>query len=299
MNSKVAVFYYTQTGQSLQVVQSICGPLVKAELTVIYKEIVPTESFPFPWSGRSFFQAFPESREAIPCDINQIDLQDIEDANAVIIVYPVWFLSVSIPTHAFFQHPQIQEYLKGKPIITVTACRNMWLMAHRQAASYIETAGGKLYGHIVLQDRHHNLVSVLTIVRWLLYGKKEKNRLFPAAGVSDADIQNASVFGEILQRRITAAHFEHIQDEFFQAGAIDYKPAMIFVEKVGYRIFGLWAKFILKRGKQRTFWLSLFKYYLFAAIYIASPVGLTFFWLSYPFRIKKMEKQKKEIFLCQ
>jgi len=47
---KIAVFYYTQSGQALQIVQSVCQPLEKAGNTVIYKAIEPEKPFPFPWT---------------------------------------------------------------------------------------------------------------------------------------------------------------------------------------------------------------------------------------------------------
>ncbi|MDR2359399.1 MAG: hypothetical protein LBD87_06330 [Prevotellaceae bacterium] len=296
MAKKIVVFYYTQTGQTLQVAQSVCLPLAEAGHTVIYKEIIPLQPLPYPCSGKSFFRAFPESREAIPCEIQPIDLNDAADASLVIIAYQVWFLSPSTPFHAFFQNAAIQQYLKGKTCITLTGCRNMWVMAQAKVRSYLRDAAGKWAGHIVLQDRHPNLISVITIVRWLLYGKKEKSGWLPAAGISAADLAHAAVFGEIIDGALRSGNWNNLQEQLLAAGAVHYKPAVVFMEKTGYRIFGVWAKFILRKGKdnpaRRDFFLKLFKYYLFVVLYFIAPAGLIFFYLACPFRYRAIRKDK-------
>ncbi|MDR2628065.1 MAG: hypothetical protein LBC40_08550 [Dysgonamonadaceae bacterium] len=295
--AKVAAFYYTQTGQGWEILQSLCRPLEASGHQVIYKEIVPETPFPFPWSSDAFFQAFPESRQGIPCPIRPIDWSDVADAEWVILEYQSWFLSPSIPVHGFFRDTTVRQYLKGKSVITVNGCRNMWIMAQSKVKSYIEQAGGKWVGNIVLQDRYPNLVSVITIIRWLLYGKKEKSGLFPAAGVSAADIRHVSVFGQIISEALTVSGSSSLQERLMQEGAIDYKPAIAFIEKTGHRIFGIWSKFVLRKGSygapERAFRLKLFKYYLFVVLYLVSPVGLLFFYLAYPFRLKAIREDRQ------
>ncbi|MDR1405573.1 MAG: hypothetical protein LBI89_00025 [Prevotellaceae bacterium] len=297
--AKIAVFYYTQTGQTLQIARSVCKPLEDMGHAVVYKAIVPEQPLPYPCSGKAFFEVFPESREAIPCKINTIDASDVTDADLVVIAWQVWFLSPSLPFHAFFQHAGIRQYLKGKKIITVTGCRNMWVTAHAKVQSYIGDAGGKAAGNIVLQDRHHNLVSVMTTVRWLLYGKKEKSRLLPAAGVSDADLKHSAVFGKIIANTLHSGEWNNLQKQLMAAKAIRYKPAIAFMEKTGHRIFGVWSKFIRRNSKnnavRREFYLKLFKYYLFVVLYLVAPVGLIFFYLALPFRHHAIKKDKAKI----
>jgi flavodoxin len=48
---KVALFYYSQTGQALRIGYNICKPLEEAGCEVVLKEIVPEEPYPFPWSS--------------------------------------------------------------------------------------------------------------------------------------------------------------------------------------------------------------------------------------------------------
>jgi hypothetical protein len=296
---KIAAFYYTQTGQGLEILRSVCRPLAAAGCEIIYKEIVPETKFPYPWTYDAFFQAFPESREAIGCLIRPVLLDDIADANLVIIAYQPWFLSPSIPIHGFFQDKRIRGYLNGKNVITVSGCRNMWIMAQKKVREYILQCGGKPAGNIVLQDRMPNLISVATIVRWLIDGKKTKSGILPGAGVSQKDIRRASLFGDVISNALV--FFEHsgfsgLQEKLVQKGAIQYKPSLAFIERAGHRIFGVWSKFVLKKGAygspRRAFRLKLFKYYLFTVLYLISPVALMLFYLCYPFRHKAIRKDR-------
>jgi hypothetical protein len=295
---KIVAFYYTQTGQGLEILRSVCRPLEEAGHELIYKAIVPLRPYPYPWSSDCFFDAFPESVQAIPCPVQTPDLRDAEDAGLVMVAYQPWFLSLSTPMTGFFQDDEVRRFLSGKPVITLSGCRNMWIMAHRQVKSYLDQCGGKLAGHIVLQDRHANLVSAITIVRWLMGGQKEKRGIFlPSAGVSSDDITHASVFGRIIARAMADADWAGLQEKLMQQGAIRYKPDIAFVEKTGRRIFGIWSGWILKKGPSgapgRAFRLKLFKYYLFTVLFVVSPIGLLFFYLVYPFRYRAIGNDRR------
>jgi len=295
---KIAAFYYTQTGQGLEILRSICRPLTETGHEVVYVEIVPETSYPYPWSSDAFFQAFPESRQAIPCPVQMPDLSDAADADLVMIAYQSWFLSPSIPVNGFLRDARIRSFLKDKPVVTINGCRNMWIMAQAKVREHIISGGGRLIGNIVLQDRYSNLVSVITIIRWLMGGRKEKSGLFPAAGVSAEDITHASVFGQTIAEALAASDFSTLQEALMQNDAICYKPAIAFIEKTGHRIFGFWSAWILGKGAygapERSFRLKLFKYYLFAVLFLVSPVGLLFFYLAYPFRYKAIRKDRRK-----
>ena len=289
----IAVFYYTQTGQTFEILKSICNPLQSEGHNVIYKEIIPEPAFDYPWSSKSFFEAFPESREGIACcDIKDTDLSDAQNSDLAIIGWQPWFLSPSIPVHVFLRDEKIMKFLSGRPTITVTGCRNMWITAFNRIKSYLNDSDARLIGNIVLQDRHSNLISVITIIRWLLYGKKEKSTLLPAGGVSDADVENAGRFGSIIGKYLDGKiKAQDLHPELLSEGAIKIKPGIAFAEKNGYKIFGAWSKFILKKGPygspRRSLRLTIFKYYLFVVIYLISPVGLLLYYSVYPFLPKK------------
>lgn len=298
---KIAVFYYTQSGQALDIARSICKPLEGEGGNVIYKAIEPETQYPFPWSCWTFFETFPESRLGIPVGgIKDIDFSDIEDADLVIIAGQTWYLSPSLPILSFFKDEKVKSYLNGKNIVNVVGSRNMWVIAQLKIRKYIHEAGGSYVGNIVLRDKAPNLIGIITIVRWLFYNKKEATRWLPAAGVSDKDIQDASRFGDAISKTMEANSWDTLQQNLVSKGAADYLPSVVFVEKAGHRIFGIWAKFIRKKGgyqdKKRSFRIRLFCYYLFFVLYVISPFGLLVFYLTYPLRIKAIKKDKRETF---
>ena len=301
---KTAIFYYSQSGQALTAAKNIAAPLddggnndMEKKGKVIYKQIVPLQEYPFPWSKDEFFNAFPESRLGIPpSGIEPIDFTDIDDADLVIVVGQSWFLSPSLPIQSFFCDENVRKYLHGRRMIFVNACRNMWLKTSHAIKNYLKEIGADLIGHIVLQDNTPNLISVITIIRWLLYGKKSATRTLPEAGISEKDLKEASRFGVIIKETWEANELGDLQNRLLSAGAIKYKPSVLFIEKVGHRLFGFWAKFVRRKGgfgnPQRRFRLNLFCIYLFTALYVISPFGLLVFYLTYPFR--HISRHKKE-----
>ena len=60
-NYKIAVFYYTQTGQLLNILRSLLKPLENEGCTVIYKTIEPVTPFPFHGPPTLFIRHFPSA----------------------------------------------------------------------------------------------------------------------------------------------------------------------------------------------------------------------------------------------
>ena len=295
MNMKITVFYFSQSGQALKAARNICRPLEKSgdrqgdDVRVVYKEIVPQRQYPFPWSKDEFFDVFPETRLGIPLSgIEPMDFSDINDADLVLVVGQSWFLSPSQPLQSFFNDEAIKDYLKGRPVVFVNACRNMWLMTTGRIKQYVKDAQARLVGHVVLQDKTMNLVSVVTIIRWLVYGKKNATAILPQAGISDKDLEEASRFGEVIIDSLQKKDFDGMQDRLLDIGAIDYKPSVLFLEKIGHKMFGLWAKFIRKKGgvgdRRRRFRVNMFYIYLMTVLFVLSPFAQLFFYLTYPLR---------------
>jgi hypothetical protein len=299
LHTKIALFYYTQTGQALQIADKICEPLEQAGCEVVRKEIVPVEPYPFPWTAMAFFQAFPESRLGIPCRLQPIDLSDIADADLVIIAGQSWYLSWSIPLHAFFQSDEIRSYLRGRPVVVSMGCRNMWMMTQQKTREYIREAGGRYVGFIALQDKTPNLISVVTILRWILYNRKEASRIWPAAGVAPEDIANATQYGEIIREALEKDGYADLQGKLMEKKALTFLPSIYLIEKNGYRLWGQWARFILKKGPcndpKRRPYLRLFGAYLLFVIYAVSPIGLAFCYLTYPLWRGALRKAKQSI----
>jgi hypothetical protein len=297
MPKKVLVVYYSQTGQLREIVNSIIAPLkASGEVTLTFEEIRTKTPFPYPWTSDEFFQAMPESVRGIACELQPLSLNGQEYFDLVLIAWQPWYLSPSIPIHAFFQHETAKKLLSGKPVITIIGSRNMWIMAHERIREYLKSMQAKLVGNIVLYDKAPNLVSVVSIIHWLFTGKKGRYlKIIPPAGVSDDDIRNSSKFGDIILDSIRSNDMEHLRPSLVKAGAVDVLPSLVMLEKRGKIFFRLWAAFILKKGgygdPARITRVRLFKYYLLTVIYIVSPFASLLYFILKPFRKKALNKQ--------
>jgi hypothetical protein len=54
-------------------------------------------------------------------------------------------------------------------------------MAQNQVKEYIRTAGGRLMGNILLYDKASNLLSVISIIRWMFRQKDRFMKIIPPA----------------------------------------------------------------------------------------------------------------------
>ncbi|QLF49918.1 dialkylresorcinol condensing enzyme DarA [Capnocytophaga sp. oral taxon 902] len=289
---RVLVVYYTQSGQLKEIIDSVLSPLT--EVTIGFLPIDTAEPFPFPWTDEAFFGAFPESYLQIPQPLKPFELVHT-DYDLVILGYQVWYLSPSIPFNSFLQSEAGKQLLQGKPVITVSGTRNMWVMAHQKVKKLLTECGARLVGNIALTDRHHNHISVITIVQWLFSGDKNKRYLgvFPKAGVADKDIQGASVYGTLIAPHLQTGDYTGLQQEIVSHGGVHYKRFILSAEKKGNRLFGIWAKMIYG-SKKRKFLLKCFRIYLYIAIWVLMPIVWLLYWLTYPLFFWKVESDKKK-----
>jgi hypothetical protein len=280
------VISYSQTGQLTAIVHSVTAPL-KSDFDLAFEDLKPVPAYPFPWTAMQFFQAFPESVKEIPCKLEPFRFNPEDHYDLVILAYQVWYLSPSIPFIAFLQSQEAKRLLRGKPVITILGVRNMWMMAQERVKQYIRDSGGRLVGNIVLVDPYPNLVSVFTIVRWLMKGERKGSgtisRMFPRAGVPDKVIEDASRFGEVIRQAFDAGDPGNLQTALLEKGAVKINPVLMNIEKRGKMMFGFWSGIVLKKGgygdHAREGRLRLFKYYLFTVIYLVSPIVSIIFWV--------------------
>lgn len=274
------IIHYSQSGQATSIARAISEPLLQ-DFQLYFEELKPVPAFPFPWTGMSFFQAFPESVQEIPCKLAPFRYDTELKYDLVILAFPVWYLSPPIPLSAFLQSEAGKMTLKDTPVITVMGVRNMWAMAQERVKARIAETGGKLVGNIVLADPYPNLVSVITIVRWMMtaekHGRGLYGRLFPPAGVQERDIREAAVFGMLIGDAFKNNNLEELQNELLRRGAVKVNPVLVNIEKRAKVMFGFLSRWILKKGgyddPARIGRLRVFKYYLFTVIYLVSPVA--------------------------
>ena len=170
---KVLVLTYSQSGQLDDIVSNIIKPL-GSDTEIDFERLKPVPDFPFPWTDMTFWDAMPESVQMIPSQIKPLNIDPEKDYDLIILGYPIWFLSPAIPLTTFLKSTVAKQLLKRKPIITVIGARNMWVGAQEDIKRMIKDVDGRLVGNIVLRDRHYNLTSVITIIYWMMTGKKDR-----------------------------------------------------------------------------------------------------------------------------
>ncbi len=292
----VLVVYYSQTGQLKQIVDNLVKPFQESdEVTVDFCQIEMVNDFPFPWTNDAFFGAFPESFLMIPQQIKPIAQHIVtKNYDLVVLAYQVWYLSPSIPFNSFLKSKEGQQIIAQKPVLTVSGSRNMWVMAQRKVKELIASANGTLVGNIALTDRNINHISVMTIVHWLFTGRKDRRwGIFPLPGVSDADIQGASKYGEVILPYLKSGNCNEMQSKIIQNGGVHLKPFLISADKKANRLFSVWAKMIYNSPK-RKFLLKCFHGYLYIAIWIFMPIVCLFYWITYPLFYRKIQKEIKQ-----
>lgn len=296
MSKKVLAIYYSQTGQLGDIIDNFCAPLIEAGISVEKAEIEMKNPYPFPWTTTSFFSVMPDCVLGVPAELAPFTLKE-SSYDLIILGYQAWFLSPSIPFNSLIQHPAFRQVLKNTPVITITGARNMWVNAFQKVRKMVLDAEAKLVGNIALADTHLNLVSIFTIFHWMLSGKKDNYlHIFPKPGVSDADIAGTKIFGSIALPYLEKNEWDGMQEVLVSKKAVHAKFHLMFIESKAGLMFKLWAN-IIARKKNKTAWLTAFKYYLLIALFIAAPLVFLIDLLLFKPFLSNYVKAKMEFYL--
>lgn len=292
---EVLVTYYSQSGQLTDILKNISANISDEKVNISYYEIVPKKKFPFPWKQEEFYGAFPETFLQIPTPLEDVDSKILQKKyDLVILGYTTWYLTPSIPVNSFLKSEEAKTLLSNTPIVTVSASRNMWIMAQEKVKKLLVENNAKLVGNIALVDRNLNHISVITIVHWLMGGKKTKMfGIFPKPGVSDKDIENTSRFGVFIKEALLQNEYSKLQNNLLEVGAVKVDPSLIATDIRGNMVFTKWANHLIKKeGEERRKWLVYFKYYLLFAIWLIAPIVFIVFLVTYLPMYRKIQRDK-------
>jgi len=248
---RVLLISYSQTGQLASVARSIAGPLVESpSVELVVETLEPEEPYPFPWPFLTFFDTFPETVHARPRAIKPLSKAAHQSFDLVILAYQVWFLSPSQPMTAFLQSPAAAALLRGKPVITVIACRNMWLMAQEAVKERLSRLGAHLIDNAVLTDRAHSAATFISTPLWMLTGRRGPffGGVVPAAGIDPDDIAAARRFGAALSAGLATLDPAHPRSLLTGLGAVKVNERLIASERIGHRSFKIWGRLLLALG---------------------------------------------------
>lgn len=252
MNTRkvLVVHYSSPSGQLSEVISKLTAPLA-ADGGIELRQLVlrPRDPYPFPWPILRFFDTFPETIYLDPPPLEPLGLAAGERFDLVILGYQVWFLSPSGPTAAFLKSPEAKALFKDTPVVTVIACRDMWLLAQERVKEIFAAYGARLVGNVVLVDEAGSVGSFLATPVWMMTGKRGPllGGLIPRAGVKPQQIEDSRRFGvriaEVLQsgRPLDGSLLQNL-------GAVKVNTRLIATEKAARRSFLAWGALLRALG---------------------------------------------------
>jgi hypothetical protein len=291
---RVLLVHFSQTGQLARVARRLTSPLSCADDVDLVEEVLrPSRPYPFPWPLWRFLDTMPESVLLDPPALEPLSVRADGHFDLVILAYQVWYLAPAGPMTAFLKSEAARRLLGGRPVVTVIACRNMWLLAQETVKRLIGDAGGILRDNVALTDRGSALETFITTPRWLLTGQRDAFCGLSAAGVSEEDIAGADRFGRALLEALRAQRERGTAPMLAGLGAARVDPRLIFSERAAQRAFSVWSRVIRLGGPQgsvgRLPLLALFSVYLVAMIVLVVPASLLLQRLTRPLLARRLQ----------
>ncbi len=296
---RVLVVHYSQTGQLDDIVASVIRPLQQSpqiELTSL--ALKPVKPYPFPWPFWRFFNTFPECVYEEPDPIEPLPLAADAEFDLIILAYTVWFVSPSLPTTAFLQSAEARRLIRGKPVITVIGCRNMWLMAQERVKARIEELGGHLIDNVALVDRAYMAATFISTPMWMLTGKRGPflNGKVPRAGVPADEIARAARFGEAIARQLPQRPSDDYTPMLKGLSAVSINESLIASEAITRRSFRAWGGLLRAIGNQqsvtRRIVLGLYVLFLITLILTVVPISAILKRLLRPLTRARSQRQR-------
>lgn len=277
---RILVVLYSQTGQLAAIARKIIAPLQADSSLDVHVEILrPVREHPFPWPFFRFLDTFPESAHMVPEALHPLTLGEDAEFDLILVFYQVWFLAPSRPIVAFLHTPVAKRILAGKPVVTVIACRNMWLQAHLRMCNLLTQLGARHLDNVVLTDRASTMATLLTTPLWLLTGRKTPVPGLPPAGVAEDEIKRCSRFGHALRDALNADLEQQNGPMLSGLAAVEAQPQLLVSERAGSRSFYLWGKLLRLAGPpgawQRQPLLVFYVIFLITIILTIVPLSLT------------------------
>ncbi|WP_211699077.1 hypothetical protein [Mycobacterium spongiae] len=227
---RAVVYLYTQTGQLGEVAEALTAPLQARGWDLRWVDVAPRERFPFPWPIRQFFGVFPQAvdPDAVVELLPPAESFESADNELVILAYQVWYLAPSLPIRSLLKrHP---EAVRGRRVISLIACRNMWYSAAAEASALLRAAGANSVEVIAATDTRRSSTTLVTTLRWLLTGNRERFLWFGRAGVGDDELARVAAVGRDI------AEFQPCPPT-----AAPIVPALAAADLIAGKIFRVWG----------------------------------------------------------
>ena len=277
--------------------RKLCAPLAEAGDVELHELVLrPRRPYPFPWPILRFFDTFPETIYLDPPELEPFDIDPKTPYDLVILGYQVWFLSPSGPTTGFLKSPEARELLKDRPVVTVIACRDMWLMAQERVKESLAAARARLVGNVALIDEGGSIGSLLATPVWMMTGSRGPHLggLIPRAGVKPEQIDASRRFGERMLMRLRQGG---IDATLLQGlGAVKVNTRLITTEKAARRSFLAWGALLRKLGRQgglaRKPVVIIYVFFLIALLITVLPLSMLLKTLTAPLLRNRIAAQQ-------
>ncbi len=277
---RVLIVHYSQTGQLRDIVASFRAPLEQSrDIEVTSITLRPVRPYPFPWPFWQFFNTFPECVYEDPDPLEPLALAPDAEFDLIVIAYTVWFVSPNLPTTAFLQSPEAARLIRGKPVITLIGCRNMWLMAQERMKEHIAKLGGHLIDNVALVDLAYMAATFVSTPMWMLTGKRGPflGGRIPAAGIPPEEIARASRFGAAIARQLPLRHAGDYTPMLRGLSAVSINEGLIASETITRRSFRMWGGLLRALGNRqsitRRLVLGLYVLFLITLILTVVPIS--------------------------
>ncbi|HSN18266.1 MAG TPA: dialkylresorcinol condensing enzyme [Gammaproteobacteria bacterium] len=293
----LAVHYSSPSGQLSDVMHKFCAPLAEAS-DVEFHELVlrPRRPYPFPWPILRFFDTFPETIYLDPPEMEPFGNDVAQRYDLVILGYQVWFLAPSGPTTGFLKSPEARALLADTPVVTVIACRDMWLMAQERVKEVLAAAKARLVGNVVLVDEGGSIGSLLATPIWMMTGKRGPllGGLIPRAGVRPEQIIASRRFGERILMRLRQGSLDATLLQGL--GAVKVNTRLITTEKAARRSFLAWGALLRLLGPQGAWTrkpvVIVYIFFLVALLLTVLPLSILIKTLSAPLLRSRIAAQQ-------
>jgi len=238
LRPRAVVYLYTQTGQLREVAEALTAPMRAGGWDLRWVDVEPCETFPFPWPITRFFGVFaqavdPEALVELVAPPHGFDAAPDE---LVIVASQVWYLAPSLPIRALVtRHP---EAVRGRDVVSLVACRNMWYSAMIEMSELLRFAGARRVDVVAATDTRSSSTTLITTLRWLLTGRREPFLWFGRAGVGEDELARVTRVGQRIadSRRCP-------QD------AAPVMPTLAAADLLAGKVFRHWARLV--RSGQR------------------------------------------------
>lgn len=272
------------------------------DVEIDHLRIEPKEPFPFPWTRMSFFNTFPESVFGIPMPLKEVEVDTNKEYDLVVLGYTIWYLSPSIPINSFLKSEKGKALLKGKKVLTILGARNLWIMAQEKVKVLLRNCETELVGNIAVVDRSPNLVSIVTIIRWMFYNKTAPFLFFPQAGIRQNDIDQTEAFGTTTLQHLQHSTLGQLNDALVAQGASIMTASLLNLEKHATKTFRKYGQFILAKGgyhdKARAARVSSVSIFIPVAAFILSPITTVVSMISTAVNRKALETEITQLQRC-